>query len=85
MDIIGYTKDGFKGIHLQNYDNDGYACSAKNAKAYGSSVCDDVILIPINIGVELQFLQIEQHSRATYNSLTLCEVHVFAGKHVVPF
>jgi len=80
MDIIGYTKDGFKGIHLQNYDKDGYACSAKNAKAYGSSVCDDVILIPINIGIELQFLQIAQHGR-----LTLCEVQAFAGKHVVPF
>jgi len=74
MDIIGYTKDGFEGVHLQNYDKDGYGCSANNAKHYGSSVCDDVILIPINTGIELQFLQIAQHG-----GLTLCEVQVFAG------
>jgi len=79
MSIEGITHNGSAGFEITNYDSGGPPCSSDNAQLNGTSVCDDVILIPVNSGTEVQFVQISKISNYD-NYLTLCEVQVFAGK-----
>jgi len=77
MSIQGFTQSGTSGFAITNFDVGGPSCTSNNALLNGTSVCDDVILIPVNSGTDVQFVNI-----SVYNSyLTLCEVQVFAGKH----
>jgi len=86
MSIQGFTQSGTVGFGIADYDSGGPSCTSDNAQLNGTSVCDDVILIPVNSGTEVQFVQISKRSNYD-NFLTLCEVQVFAGKlnrdHVV--
>ena len=75
MTIQGITPSNTVGFDITNYDSNGPSCTSDNAQLNGTSVCDDVILIPVNSGTEVQFVQISVN-----NFLTLCEVQVFAGK-----
>ena len=72
MYIHGFTQTNDVVFVIQ--DSSGLSCSS--AQLNGTSVCDDVILIPVNSGTEVQFVQISVNN----NFLTLCEVQVFAGK-----
>ena len=63
------------GFNIADFDSGGPYCTRYNAQSNGTSVCDDVILIPVNSGTEVQFVQISVYN----NFLTLCEVQVFAG------
>ena len=79
MSIEGISHNGMAGFAITNYDSGGPPCSNDNARLNGTSVCDDVILIPVNSGTEVQFVQISKRSNYE-NFLTLCEVQVFAAK-----
>jgi len=74
MSILGFTPSNTVGFEITNFDSTG-PCTGDNAQLTGTSVCDDVILIPINSGTEVQFVEISVYN----NFLTLCEVQVFAG------
>ena len=76
MRIEGYTEKNAVVFIIPYYDSYGPTCTSDNAKLNGTSVCDDVILIAVNCGAEVQFVQIF----VQYRFLTLCEVQVFAGK-----
>jgi len=76
MHIQGLTRSHDVGFAINGYDAKGTSCTNDNARLNGSSVCDDVILIPINSMDDVQFVKIS----ANDNVLTLCEVQVFAGK-----
>jgi len=80
MSIQGLTQSDTVGFTITNYDPTGPSCTSDNAQLSGPSVCDDVILIPVNSGTDVQFVQISVKN----NSLTLCEVQVFAGKRNIP-
>ena len=75
MSIQGFTQSGTAGFEINNFDSSGPSCTSDNAQLNGTSVCDDVIRIPVNSGTEVQLVQISVN-----NFLTLCEVQVFAGK-----
>ena len=72
MTISGTEALGSVDVSL--YKDDGDATTCSDAKSFGSSVCDDVVLIPVNSVTEMQYLTI-----AVNNILTLCEVQIFAG------
>jgi len=80
MSLQGFTQSGTSGFGITNYDSTGPSCTSDNAKLNGTSVCDDVILIPVNSGTEVQFVRISAYN----NFLTLCEVQVFAGNANIP-
>jgi len=77
MRIQGLTRSHDVGFAINGFDAKGTSCTNDNARLNGSSVCDDVILIPINSGQDVQFVKISTKDTV----LTLCEVQVFAGKH----
>jgi len=72
MTITG--RETLSSVDVFLYKDDGDATTCSDAKSFGTSVCDDVILIPVNSGTEVQYLTI-----AVNNILTLCEVQIFAG------
>jgi len=72
MTISG--REALCSVEVSLYKDDGDATKCSDAKSFGSSVCDDVVLIPINSATEVQYLNI-----AVNNFLSLCEVQVFAG------
>ena len=72
MAITG--REALGSLDVPLYKDDGDATTCSDAKSFGTSVCDDVILIPVNSATELQYLTI-----AVNNFLTICEVQVFAG------
>ena len=76
MRIQGLTRSHDEGFALNGFDANGTSCTTDNARLNGSSVCDDVILIPINSMQEVQFVKISANNTV----LTLCEVQIFAGK-----
>ena len=81
--LKGMTITGRKALGSVDvffYKDIGNATTCSDANTFGTSVCDDVILIPVNSGTEVQYLTI-----VVNNILTLCEVQIFAGtiyKHV---
>jgi len=77
MRIQGLTRSHDVGFAINGFDAKGASCTNDNARLNGSSVCDDVILIPINSMDDVQFVKISANDTV----LTLCEVQVFAGKH----
>jgi len=80
MSIHGYTHSGaVVSFGITNFDSGAPPCTIDNAQLTGTSVCDDVILIPVNSETEVQYVQISKRSNYD-NFLTLCEVQVFAGK-----
>jgi len=76
MQLQGFTQSNIVRFDMNNYDLTGPNCTSDNARLFGSSVCDDVIQIPVNSGTDVQVVQISVYN----NFLTLCEVQVFAGK-----
>jgi len=75
MRIKGFTQYNTLGFDMHTYDAAKTNCTSDNARSFGSSVCDDVIQIPVNSGTDVQVVQI-----SVFNDyLTLCEVQVFAG------
>jgi len=72
MTISG--REALGSVEVSLYRDDGDATTCSDAKSFGSSVCDDVVLIPVNSGTEVQYLTI-----AVNNFLMLCEVQIFAG------
>jgi len=72
MTITG--REALSSVDVSLYKDDGDVTTCSDARSFGSSVCDDVLLIPINSATEMQYLTI-----AVNNILTLCEVQIFAG------
>jgi len=72
MTITG--REAPSSVEVFFYKDNGDATTCQNKKSFGPSVCDDVVLIPVNSGTEVQYLTI-----AVNNFLTLCEVQIFAG------
>jgi len=81
MDIYGlkYQLNGV-GLAITKYDSSGPNCTSDNAQLSGPSVCDDVILIPVNSVTDMQFVRIVVKNKF----VTLCEVQVFSGKRNKP-
>jgi len=76
MRIQGFTQFRDVAFDINGFDANGTSCTNDNAGLNGSSVCDDVILIPINSRQKVKFVKISANDTV----LTLCEVQVFAGK-----
>ena len=56
------------------------ACPHKQAKQEGYSMCDDVVLIDVNIGRYVRNVNISVlNVRRNDYFITLCEIQVFAG------
>jgi len=72
MTISG--REALGSVDVFFYKDIGNATTCSDAKSFGSSVCDDVVLITVNSGTEVQYLTI-----AVNHFLTLCEVQIFAG------
>jgi len=75
MQIGGYTSPGGSYVSLYKDDGRKTTCGTNDYGDTGTSICGDILLIPItNTGV-FSILRI-----STANYLTLCEVQVFAGR-----
>jgi len=78
MFIYGYQRqNGKDGPQQRLYDDTGSttSCGQNNYNDTGTSICGDVLLIPVTSQYLLYKVGI-----ATNNYLNLCEVQVFAGK-----
>jgi len=70
--VFGYT--GEPRTYQELYRDDGNATYCSYYWKEGTSICDDVLAIPVNGNTTYQTVGIE-----TPNFLTLCEVEVFGG------
>ena len=74
MQIGGYTSPGGFFVSLYQDDESKTTCESKDYNDTGTSICGDILLIPITSTGVFSILRI-----STANYLTLCEVQVFAG------